>query len=209
MTYQCVATSVAGFIQQLAVCYVANGYYFYVTGRIPDNKDAASIDQKIIQQYGINVSKWTRARRKREGLANVQYLRYRDFFVIAATRGEHPFFTQEAKGIRDIRERPLYFWGYSIGCRQSRHDGGYHASVRIERGTCHEMKVYFEEIATAQSVENLCREFRQIDFVVYAPVRRQILRILRAVNRRRRVAGLELVPRHSVWLYRSPVRPFD
>ena len=44
MAYRCVATSVAGFIQQLAVGYVARGYYFYVTGRIPDHKDPAHTD---------------------------------------------------------------------------------------------------------------------------------------------------------------------
>ena len=209
MTYQCVATSVAGFIQQLAVSYIANGYYFYVMGRIPDDKDAASIDQKIIQQYGIDVSKWTRARRKKEGLANVQYLRYRSFFVILATRGQHPFFAAEARRIRDVREHPIYFMGYSIGCRPRRHGFGYHASVRIERGLCQGLKAHFEEIATHQSVENLCRELREIDYEPYAPVRGQLRRILRAVNRRRKVAGLDLVPRHALCLYRCPLRPFE
>ena len=36
MAYRCVATSVAGFVQQLAVAYVANGYWFDVTGRVRD-----------------------------------------------------------------------------------------------------------------------------------------------------------------------------
>ena len=35
MAYRCVATSAVGFLQQLAVAYVANGYWFYVTGRVP------------------------------------------------------------------------------------------------------------------------------------------------------------------------------
>ena len=88
MAYRCVAASVAGFVQQLAVCYVARGYYYYVTGRIPDSKDPTKTDEKILEQYGISVSKWVRARRKRSGLANVQYLRYGDFFVIIANHGE-------------------------------------------------------------------------------------------------------------------------
>ena len=56
MAYRCVATSVAGFLQQLAVAYMAHGYWFYVTGRVPDHKDPATIDRKIIRQYGIDVS---------------------------------------------------------------------------------------------------------------------------------------------------------
>ena len=42
MVYRCVAASVAGFVQQLAVAYVANGYWFYVTGRVPDGRQPAA-----------------------------------------------------------------------------------------------------------------------------------------------------------------------
>ncbi|MFO1487666.1 MAG: hypothetical protein U1F65_04230 [Verrucomicrobiota bacterium] len=66
MAYRCVATSVAGFVQQLAVGYISNGYYFYVTGVIPEQKDPANTDRKILEGYGIGVSKWIRARRKKE-----------------------------------------------------------------------------------------------------------------------------------------------
>ena len=72
MPYQCVAMSVAGFVQQLAVNYVARGYCFYVTGTIPEGKDPAKTDRKIIEQYGIDISKWARARRRKEGKANIQ-----------------------------------------------------------------------------------------------------------------------------------------
>lgn len=41
--YRCEPSSLAGFIQQLAVSYLANGYVFYVCDRIPDGKDAATI----------------------------------------------------------------------------------------------------------------------------------------------------------------------
>ena len=120
MAYRYVATSVAGFVQQLAVGYIAHGYYFYVRGWIPETKDPANTDQKILAQYGIAISKWTRNRRKKEGQANVQYLRHGHFYVILATHGDHPFFAAERKQIRDFRRSPLHFMGYSIGCRRSR-----------------------------------------------------------------------------------------
>jgi len=53
MAYRCVATSVAGFVQQLAVAYVAHGYWFYVTGRVPEGKDPADVDRKLIARYEI------------------------------------------------------------------------------------------------------------------------------------------------------------
>ncbi len=209
MAYRCVATSVAGFVQQLAVAYVANGYWFYVSGRVPDPKDPASVDSKIVAQYGIDVSKWTRARCKKTGLARVQYLRYGRFFVILATHGEHPFFAEEGKQVRDIRRHPIHFMGYAIGCRKGRDGKTWHPSVRIERGLCRELKARFAAMAVHRSVEDLCREFGRIDYEPYAPVRDQLRSILRVVNRHRKAAGLELVPRSALWLRRIPVKPFD
>ena len=54
MAYRCVATSVAGFVQQLAVSYVAHGYYFYVKGWIPERKTPARIDEKLVSKYGLD-----------------------------------------------------------------------------------------------------------------------------------------------------------
>ena len=75
--YRCEATSVEGFIQQLAVSYVRNGYFFYVTGSVREGRDPSEIDRKLIERYGIDVSKFTRARRKKAGLANIHYLRHK------------------------------------------------------------------------------------------------------------------------------------
>jgi hypothetical protein len=208
MAYRCVTFTAAGFVQQLAVSYVSNGYWFYVTGRVPDHKDPAALDQKIIAQYGLDISKWARVRRKQAGLANVQYLRYGRFFVILATHGQHAFFTDEAGQIWDIRKHPLYFMGYSIGYRQARNGQTWHVSVRIHRGLYSELKARFETLALQLPVEELIRELRGIDYEPFAPVRTQLRTILRAVNRKRKIAGLELVPGQSVYLRRVPVPPF-
>lgn len=155
MTYQCVATSVAGFVQQLAVSYVARGYYFYVAGRIPVDKDPAKTDEKILGTYAIDVSKWVRARRKRWGLARVQYLRWSREFVILASHGEQLFFEAEARRLQDVREAPIQFQDYSIGCRKSPHDGKWHVSVRIAPNAYRELKARFELLAVHHSVEEL------------------------------------------------------
>lgn len=208
MAYRCVATSVAGFIQQLAVCYVARGYYFYVTGRIPDTKDPAWTDEKIIGQYGIGISKWTRARQKKEGVAGVHYLRYGTFFVIIANHGDQPFFAAEAKRLRDIRIAPLHFMGYSVGCRRSSRDQTFHVSVRIHQETYRDLKARFEKQAVHRSVEELGRDLRALPYDPYAPVRDQLRGIVRAVNRRRAAGGFELVPATVLRQTRRPVRPF-
>jgi|GEM_PF-2277160 len=68
LRYQSEAASVEGFIQQLAVSYVSNGYFFYVAGSVPEGKDPRAVDAKLIERYGIGVTKWTRADASVSGL---------------------------------------------------------------------------------------------------------------------------------------------
>jgi hypothetical protein len=197
---------VGGFVQQLAVAYVQHGYWFYVTGEIPERKCPLAVDAKLIDRYEIAISKWSRARRKQSGHANVQYIRYGRFFVLIATRGEHRFFEDESK-LRDIRRDSLSFAGYSIGYKLGA-DRKWHVSVRIHPSEYLKLKAYFLDLATHRSVENLAAEFQRIPFEPYAPVRRQFLNILRAVNRKRKKAGYELVPVEALRLRRRMLRPF-
>lgn len=207
--YRCAATSVAGFVQQLAVAYVTKGYWFYVTGWIPRTKAPEEVDRKLIDRYGIDVSKWARRRRWKRGQAKVQYLRHGEFFVLLATHGQHPFFAAEGKQVKDIRKAPIYFMGYAIGARLARSGTTWHASVRIDRTAFRERKAYFQSIAVFHSVEDLAAALRRIEYEPYAPVRDQLRQILRAVNRRRKAAGLELVPVAAIARRRRPVRPFE
>jgi hypothetical protein len=207
--YRCEAKSVAGFIQQLAISYLGKGYYFYVAGEIPAHKDPAKTDQKILEQYRIDISKWARARRKKAGQANIQYLRHGRFYVIIATHGKHRFFAAEEKRLKDIRETAIRFEGYSIGVRREWGNRRVHPSVRIERVRYLELKAHFEAIAVHQSVENILQAFACLPFEAYAPVRNQLYMIRRAVNRKRRAAGFEPVPLQGVWRQRKSVKPFE
>jgi hypothetical protein len=204
--YEC--ESVEGFIQQLAVSYVSRGYWFYTCGVVPERKDPLKIDAKLMSQYGVNVSKWTRARKKKAGQASVHYLRHERFWVLVATHGEGPFFTGEGAGIRDFRKQPLVYHGYSVSSRQGRGGGRRHASVRIERRQYLVLKAYFEDVSTKWSVERLVGEISRLPFARYAPVRNQFYMVWRAVNRKRMAAGLELVPRGLIPWKRRPVSPF-
>jgi hypothetical protein len=188
--YRCEASSLAGFVQQLAARYVASGYVFYVVGRVPPGKDPYAIDAKLIARYGIDCSKFVRARRKRAGRANVHYIRYRDVFVLLATHGEHPFFVAEGEQIRDARARgePIKVEGYAIAARGGR------VSVRIERDEYRGLRAYFQGIAPRRSAAALADELRSLPYEPYVPVRRQKLGLLGLVNRIRRQAGLGEVP---------------
>lgn len=200
--YRCEATTVEGFIQQLAVSYVKNGYFFYVSGTIPESKDPHETDRKILAQYGIEVSKFTRARRKKAGFASVQYLRHERFFVILATHGKHPFFESEEKAIKDVRETPIRYEGYSVGFHSGK------TSVRIDRGTYLNLKAYFEDIATKRKVETISKQLFGLPFRPFGPVVSQLFIILRAVNRARQAAGFEPVPKTAIRVWRQPVKTF-
>jgi hypothetical protein len=203
MQYRCEATSLEGFVQQLATSYLTHGYYFYVTGRVPRGKDPRAVDQKLLERYEIGRSRWAVARRKRAGWASLQYLRLGHFFVLLATHGAHRFFEDEAARIRDARHVAMKLGGYQLSVSHG------HARVSIERDRYRELKSYFVEIATRRSVGDLACELGRLPFEPYAPVRAQLLCILRALNRARGLAGLELVPRTCLRFRRRIVRPFE
>lgn len=202
MQYRCVATSVDGFVQQVAVAYLARGYWFYVAGRVPPHKDPEHVDQKLIARYGIAVSQKERCRRKRAGLANMQYIRHDRFFLLMATHGRHGFFDEEAGQVRDARRVAICYAGYSLSHRSGR------ASVRIARVEYVRLKAYFLELACRLTGEALASEFTRVRFQPYAPVRAQLLNMWRAVNRARRTAALEQVSIECVPWKRRIERPF-
>jgi hypothetical protein len=221
MQYRCEATSLSGFVQQLACNYLPHGYWFWVSGTIPENKDPSTIDQRIVAKYGIDLSRSARARRKEIGQANLHYLRFERFFLILATHGIHEFHKVEAQFIRNVtRNQPVQFAGYSISVKQGGYlsseapgdepvaDGKLRVRVQIARARYLELLAYFREMAVRLSSEELGKELYKIPFEPYAPVRRQMLRILLTVNKTRKAAGLEPLLYSVLRYQRRIVKPF-
>jgi hypothetical protein len=202
MEYRFEATTIGGFIQQLAVSYLRHGYWFYVPGCIPPRKDPREVDRKLIEQYEIDQSKSSRSRRKKQGLANVQYLRLGRFFLLLATYGEHRFFRDEAPSIRDVRRQPITFAGYAVSFRQGR------SCVRIEANEMKLLRERFARHAVRLPVEALEEQFHMLPFEPYAPVRRQLFTLFRAVNRIRDERGLPRIAIGCIRLKRRIYRPF-
>lgn len=203
MKYRCEATSIDGFIQQLAVGYVARGYCFYVLGRVPEGKDPRRLDEKLITKYGIAIGKGARARRKALGFANVQYLRYENLFVLLATQGKHEFFLEEAGQVKDAREVPIKAFGYAISYRSG------HPHVRIEQERYLNLKAWFADVAVHRKAETLEAMFRGLGFEPYAPVRSQLHGILREANRRRKLAQFDPIPSSCIRTRRKILSPFE
>ena len=109
---------------------------------------------------------------------------------------------RRGRNVRDARRDAVKYAGYSIGFR------GGHVQVRIALPRYRELKAWFEEHATRRTVAALAAAFYELPFEPYALVRRQQFHILRAVNRRRKAAGMPPVPNECIWLKRRPVKPF-
>jgi hypothetical protein len=114
MKYRCEATSAEAVVQLIAASYLRHGYYWYVTGHIPERKSPATVDRKLIGKYGIDVTEWQRARRRQQGLANAQYLRFGHWFIFLLTEGHHALRAHASKGgegekLQDFRRVPLRF----------------------------------------------------------------------------------------------------
>ncbi len=215
--YRWNATTLEGFIQQLAVAYVARKYFFYVTGWVPERLTATEHDERMLAKFDVARSKWSRYRRRQQRgpdgfpLANVQYLRYRNFWVLLATAGHHRFFEEHYRAdvhgggrqYRDVREKPITFGGYSIGWRGR-------VTVRLSPQAYRELRTHFVERAMLDySTVTLEHDFQAFPFEAYAGVSRQVQAIYRAVNRVRRTAGLPLVPKDCLRVKRRVVRPFE
>lgn len=203
MEYRCVATTLEGFVQQIATNYLRHGYYFYVMGCVPAGKDPRDVDEKLTRKYGIGISSSERYRRKRAGWASIQYLRFERTWILLATHGRHPFFDAEERNIKDARRIPIKIGGYSIS-----HAGG-HCQVRIRREEIVRLRARLLELATHRSALAMGSEFGRIPFEPYHRVRRQLLRILRAVNRERKVAGFSRIPYGVIRYKRRIVRVFE
>lgn len=219
--YKYVTTSVTGFVQQLATGLVPRGYWFYVQGLIPEGKRLEQVDAKLLEKYGVVMTKSARARRKVKGLANVQYLRFENQFILIATLGRHMLFEIEAAKVRDVRRIPIQFHGYSVSFQPGGYlrkgdedeepvrDHQYHARVQIARKAYQELTAYFESNASKWSKDRFAVEFRNTLWEPYAPVRQQLFRLLKRVNRLRSESGKEPIPSEVIPYQRMIVKPFE
>jgi hypothetical protein len=222
--YRYIATSREGFVQQIAVSYVRHGYVFFVKGRVPDGKAPAKTDEKLMSLYGIRATKDSRYKRKKRGLANLQYIRFGREWVMLGTKGEHEWYRKERANIRDLRRVPLVVCGYSItlaqgGNKLSREktpgvdgperDSKKRVRVQISKAAFRELKRELLCHAGTRSEDWYRMRFYHVGFEPYAPIRKQLLEVLRQVNKRRGAYGKSKISPDCIRYHRRPVKPFD
>jgi hypothetical protein len=204
MGYRCEATTVEGFVQQVAVSYLPNGSRYYASGVVRVGKDPKLIDESIISKYQIPKNKWERYRRKKRGCVNIQYIRFERRYLILATGpvSNHPFFETEDE-IRDVTEVPIRFGGYELSYRDGK------VWVRIDRRELKKIHSHFYDVSVKRSVLSLTAEIRALPYEPYRGVRYQLFRLVDAINDRRKSAGLSSVPGSVVPYRRTSCLPFE
>lgn len=201
--YPYLTFSVGGFLQQVAVCYLRDGYWFYVQGRVRPGKDPFEVDRQILSRYRPDSSKDMRYRRRQRGEANLQYIRFERDFLIMATHGAHRFFEREAAALRDARRCPIKIRGHAVSYKAG------HSIVRIQEDAYADLKAYFLGIACKRPLEFLMEEFASLPFESYKPVLKQLHALRQAVNRLRLSDGYPPLSPACINARRTIYRPFE
>ena len=181
-----VAGSVDGMVAIL-VNLISKGYRYYFVGRIDDPVKRVVRDSRMLEYYDADLPKWTRERRRQRGDANFRYLRFEEWFIVLATEGRaERFWREDRDRVRDVRNTPIRFKGYSISFRQ----GGFKKLSPDERHWRSEMWTKYrvarergeDGIAPPPADRDMKWHVRvQLDFETYAGVKAYFLNI--AVHR--------------------------
>lgn len=221
MKYKYEVTSLTGYLQRVATHLLPKGYYFFVQGVVPDGKDPAALDAKFLAKYDVVKSEGARRWRKQQGLGNVQYVRYERSWILLATHGDHPIREGEGNSLKDVRRVPIRIGNYSVTVKRGNYlkkvsseapavpDGRWRVRVLIAREPYRELCAYFFSIACHRKLETVVEELSSLPFEPYAPVRKQLLKLLRLINAKRQAAGFVKVPSMCLRYKRAIVRAFE
>lgn len=221
MEYKYEVTCLVGFLQRVATHILPKGYYFFVQGLVPEGKDPAALDAKLLSKYDVAKSEGARRWRKSQGLGNVQYVRYKRSWLLMATHGDHPIRDGEGKNLKDVRRVPIQIGDYSVYVKRGNYllkraindpptpDGRWRVRVLIAREPYRELCAYFLSIACHRSADSLAAGLFALPYVPYAPVRKQLLKLLRLINARRQAAGYSKIPPTCLRFKREIVRAFE
>jgi len=179
-----IAQTPTQFIRKVALDYLRYGYWCYALREIPEGKDLATVDQKLIDYYDITTCRTRRARNREKGLANVVFVRYKNHFVLLATDGVHEQF--EKLNSYDIRMAPLHFHDYSVGMLRGK------PSVQVAKAIWQDVERRFQNIALHHKNEVECK-VNALPYANFPGVYTQKLALLSQINRKRKRAGLPLV----------------
>lgn len=197
------------------------GYYFFVQGTLPEEKNPYALDAKLLAKYDVAKSEGARRWRRSQGLGNVQYIRFKNHWILLATHGDHAIREGEGNNLKDVRRGPIRIGDYAVYVKRGNYlrkdslaeaakpDGKWRVRVLIAREPYRELCAYFLSIACHRRGEAMTEELISIPYEPYAPVRKQLLKLLRLVNAKRQAAGYAKLSPTCLRYKRQIVKAFE
>ena len=184
-------------------------YYYYVIDLVPekhlDRPEMA--DRGVIKKYGIVASSKKRSSRKKDGLANVVYLRFERIQILMCQEGNflpgEVDFIQHHKmrgKLRDARKHPLHFQDYVIPVVEGK-DGKPHVSAYMAPKRYNQIKRKFHKMSLRASKKEIAAALQSTGYQTWAGVEYQLKCILEMVNERRkkhRMPQGEMIPEEAL-----------
>lgn len=161
--------------------YMRYGYVHYYLREIPSHKDLLEVDRKLLLTYDVTNNRMLRAKRKKEGVRNVVYIRFNRTFILLATEGKQPAF--DRLKFLDFSDSPLYFFGYSVGVKQGK------PYIQIEPLRYKRLKKVAEKIALYQH-DRVEKFLKKVSPFSFKGVNGQRWKLYKLVNLKRKKAGL-------------------
>jgi hypothetical protein len=167
--------SSAELVRRVAILASRYDYHLVVSGLIPKEKDPLRVDRKLISKYQIPSSRTQAMRDYRKGRAKVKYIRWKNRFVLLATKGESQIFLNEFP--RDIRRTPVEIGDYTIKVIKSR------PSVRLTERVYRRLRARVRKYALSKTSDHLLAVPR-LSFKGVFKQMRSIRTMLKAIRRR-------------------------
>lgn len=164
--------------------YLRYGYIYYYARTIPLEKDPKEIDTKLVLLYDVTYNRNLRAVRKKKGIRNIIYLRYKHEFILLASKGTHHQF--ERLRYYNFQSTPFQFHGYSVMVK------GDTPSIKLEekRYTTLRKKAHIIAHHKHEKVEEFLKSVSPFSF---AGVNNQRWKLYKLVNQKRKAAGLKKI----------------
>ena len=158
------------FMLQKIIYLISKGYIYYSVGEIPLDKayKARSIDKKIISKYDMDLSKDQRARRKKKGIANFYYIRWKNQFVILHTKGKINESVEIDDVFYNIREhRKGDKFKITIGkelivnivLKNEK------PTVVLDKSTYRDIKTELDELVKTKQIKKLYKRFSMLNYI--------------------------------------------
>ena len=199
--------SIDDYLHQL-IRLVGNGYIFFFQIELGPHKNPEATQQRLIDTWGLEIPYWKREKRRRGELPSIWLLRYRNHITMLSTYGrtedgenDHPFFTENAERIENIRRTAMYFQGYSIRYPVSKATGKRKLFIRLDKDCYLNLKSRMCRegiMARYRDREAMEARFAALPYQPYEEVYKQMSIVLEEVNKRRKYLGYERLRKSCV-----------